>query len=266
MSCSLADKLRELECEEGPTVSAVVPPISGPCSRSHSSATPDNNAMASCADDDDEAGDWLRELLGKPISRDIIAERHIYDTAVDAQNSQQSNTKHFADVACQTIEETALAESNERKRERMDDPSPHRQVRQKLPIFDHPCIVLCFATSKTAGYKLQHAINVMNAKVQDKLVVMKVGVTSDPRFRFTNSGYGYAHKRCGGFERMYVVDEGPREEQCMLEAALIRYAQSSYPRGLWNDGPGGEGCFGSSPKVTMYTYFVVKWLPMRPPT
>ena len=63
----------------------------------------------------------------------------------------------------------------------------------------------------------------------------KIGLTSNPSFRFFNNKFGY---HMSGFERMHVLHLGSPADCARLERFLIQ--NLSYLAGCWNVKPGGE--------------------------
>ena len=138
--------------------------------------------------------------------------------------------------------------------------------KRKAAAEAHPAVKFQVPGYKTAGLKLQHAVEVGLQLLTGKLAVYKIGVAFDPVHRFSNAKYGYQHAHWGGFAEMRVVAKGRSQEMAMLEASLILHFRTIRPEGMQNTGPGGEGLRNDGPDVTFYCYIVVKYLPRLPPS
>lgn len=137
--------------------------------------------------------------------------------------------------------------------------------RKLAELKDQPRVRIKLPAAQTAGLKLKHAVDTINYMLNGKLAVYKIGITLDPEHRFFNNTFGYKDD----FDRMIVIGSGSAGEQAMLEAALIAIFDLTRPEGLQNVKPGGEGhCSkggdGDIASNPWFTYFVFKYLPLRP--
>jgi hypothetical protein len=115
-----------------------------------------------------------------------------------------------------------------------------------------PKVKFNLAPSSNAGAILDHAIRLVDDIVNNRPTIFKIGITTDPAYRWGNTKYGYQHD-IDKYEQMLVLSEADSTGAAMLEASLIRKFRDI--SGCRNTAPGGEsvrqGC-------TIYTYIVFR--------
>ena len=115
-----------------------------------------------------------------------------------------------------------------------------------------PKVKFNLAPSSNAGAILDHAIRLVDDILNNRPTIFKIGITTDPAYRWGNNKYGYQHD-IDNYEQMLVLSEADSTGAAMLEASLIRKFRDV--SGCRNTAPGGEsvrqGC-------TIYTYIVFR--------
>lgn len=188
---------------------------------------------------DDE---WLSELLRVPET--------IASCSSDSINHHEQFAPTLAEAACELEESqrsehiaaTTFAVSSRAPAEGRDLPflwSLPRERSSASTIMSHA-----------------HAIVDTLTGQQGKPTVFKIGVTKDPKHRWTNRSYGYSHDKHTVWDKMIILAKVEDKLAAgLLEAYLINAFKCR--QGCRNEAPGGEGL---SPPGPYFVYVVFKRL------
>lgn len=237
--------------------------------------TPSLPLKRRCVSDDDvEASQFLDELLHSypatvswvvpALSAAALPKQLVTQPALPAALPQQlarrpacSASKLAAQPACPADRIVVASNLNKsvasRKQVEHSQNSASGTKRARLPEQAVvPKVKFNLAPSSNAGAILDHAIRLVDDILNNRPTIFKIGITTDPAYRWGNNKYGYQHD-IDDYEQMLVLSEADSTGAAMLEASLIRKFRDV--SGCRNTAPGGEsvrqGC-------TIYTYIVFR--------